>query len=73
MKAEHLEHVLRAAASILGQSDFLVIGSAAILASFPDEHLPQVPSRELTDDLPHVRHSAEERGVQRTSRVAYQE
>lgn len=35
MKAEHLAHVLRAAAEITGQRDFIVIGSQAILGSHP--------------------------------------
>ena len=51
MRAEQLEHVLRAAASVLGQSDFLVIGSAAILASFPDDDLPIEATRSDEADL----------------------
>lgn len=51
MRSEQLAHVLRAAASVLGQSDFLVIGSAAILASFPDEDLPIEATRSDEVDL----------------------
>lgn len=40
MRTAQLAHVLRAAADLLGQSDFIVIGSAAILASHPDRDLP---------------------------------
>ncbi len=36
MRAEHLAHVLRAAADITGQHDFVVIGSQAILGAHPD-------------------------------------
>jgi hypothetical protein len=36
VKAEHLAHVLRAAAEITGQREFVVIGSQAILGSYPD-------------------------------------
>lgn len=51
MKADQLEHVLRASADIIGRSDFLVIGSAAILASFPDEGLPIEATRSDEADL----------------------
>jgi hypothetical protein len=51
MRVEQLAHVLRAAADILGQSDFLVIGSAAILASYPDEELPIEATRSEEADL----------------------
>lgn len=51
MKRAELEHVLRAASQILGQRDFLVIGSAAILGSYPDEVLPLAASRSQEADL----------------------
>ncbi len=38
MRAEHLAHVLRAAFEITGQHNFVVIGSQAILGSYPDLH-----------------------------------
>lgn len=40
MKRQELEHVLRAASRIVEQRDFLVVGSAAILGTYPDEALP---------------------------------
>ena len=40
MRREHLEHVLRAASTIVGERDILVIGSQAVLASIIDERLP---------------------------------
>ncbi len=36
MNAEQLRHLLRAAASITGENEFVVIGSQAILGSHPD-------------------------------------
>lgn len=35
MKRPHLEHVLRAAAAITGETEFIVLGSQAVLAQFP--------------------------------------
>jgi hypothetical protein len=35
VKREHLEHIVRAAASITGRSELVVIGSQAVLASLP--------------------------------------
>lgn len=51
MRVEELEHVLRAAADAIEQSDFLVIGSAAILASRRDEDLPIEATRSDEADL----------------------
>ena len=35
MRREHLEHVIRAAADVAGDADIIVVGSQAILGSFP--------------------------------------
>lgn len=51
MRSEQLEHVLRAAADILREEDFIVIGSAAILASYPDEALPIQATRSAEADV----------------------
>lgn len=51
MKREQLEHVLRAASQIIDQADFLVVGSAAILGTYPDEALPIEASRSDEADL----------------------
>jgi hypothetical protein len=51
MKREELEHVLRAASRIVGQRDFLVVGSAAILGTYPDVVLPLAASRSDEADL----------------------
>ncbi len=51
MRRAELEHVLRAAARVVGQRDFLVVGSAAILASVDDELLPVEATRSDEADL----------------------
>ena len=51
MKRAQLEHVLRAAARIVNQRDFLVVGSAAILATYDDAALPHEASRSDEADL----------------------
>ena len=40
MRREQLEHVLRAAATITGAPDVLVIGSQSILGAIPEQRLP---------------------------------
>ncbi|MQA28053.1 MAG: hypothetical protein GEU94_21965, partial [Micromonosporaceae bacterium] len=40
MKREQLEHVLRAASTIAGEADVLVIGSQSILGSVVEGRLP---------------------------------
>ena len=40
MNREHLAHVLRSAACIVGDEEIVVIGSQAILASFSETDLP---------------------------------
>jgi hypothetical protein len=51
VKREELEHVLRAASRIVNQRDFLVVGSAAILATYDDDALPHEASRSDEADL----------------------
>jgi hypothetical protein len=51
LKQEQLDHVLRAAARIIGAPDLLVIGSAAILGSFADALLPAAATRSAEADL----------------------
>lgn len=36
MKREDLEHIIAAAATISGEDEIMVLGSQAMLASFPD-------------------------------------
>jgi len=51
VKREQLEHVLRAASRITNDRDILVIGSAAILGTYPDHMLPLEASRSDEADL----------------------
>jgi hypothetical protein len=51
MKRDEFEHVMRAASRIVGQRDFLVVGSAAILGTYPDAVLPLAASRSDEADL----------------------
>ena len=51
MKRPQLEHVLRAAARIVNQPDFLVVGSAAILATYDEAMLPVEATRSDEADL----------------------
>lgn len=47
MKLEQLEHLLRASGDILGEKQFIVIGSQAILGKFPDAPDELTMSREV--------------------------
>lgn len=40
MRRDQLEHAIRAACQIIGQSEVIVVGSQSILASFAEEELP---------------------------------
>jgi hypothetical protein len=51
VRREQLEHVLRAASTIVGENDVLVIGSQAVLASFPDDRLPPEATTSIEADL----------------------
>ncbi len=46
MRREHLEHVLRAAADVAGDSEIVVVGSQAILGQFPDAPATLLVSQE---------------------------
>ena len=49
MKRSDLEHILRASKAITGETEFVVIGSQAILGPFPDA--PRVLRESLEADL----------------------
>jgi hypothetical protein len=51
MKRHQLEHVLRAASRISGESDVVVIGSQAVLGSLTDEVLPREVSASIEVDV----------------------
>ena len=51
MKREQLEHVLRAASHVAGDSEILVIGSQAILGGIPEERLPLEATASMEVDV----------------------
>ncbi len=51
MNRDQLDHVLRAASQIIGETDLLVVGSAAILGSFDERRLPLEATRSDEADL----------------------
>lgn len=51
MRREQLEHVLRAASQIAGDSDVLVIGSQSILGAIPEEKLPPAATASIEVDV----------------------
>lgn len=51
MRREDLEHVIRAAATIAGVRDLLVIGSQAILGTYPEWELPSAATMSVEADL----------------------
>lgn len=54
MKREDLEHILRAAAAITRETEFVVLGSQSILGAFPDAPEPLLRSMEA-DLFPRAR------------------
>lgn len=46
MKRQELEHILRASATILGETEFIVVGSQAILGAYPEAAGPLALSME---------------------------
>jgi hypothetical protein len=51
MRRAELDHILRAAGALTGHTEFWVLGSQAILASFDASELPVVASRSIEADL----------------------
>jgi hypothetical protein len=47
----HLEHLLRAASTISGEHDVIVIGSQSILAALPEELLPKEATASIEADV----------------------
>ena len=54
MKRHELEHILRASAAILGDTEFIVIGSQSILGAYPEADGPLATSLEA--DLYPINH-----------------
>ena len=51
MRREQLEHLLRAASKIAGVTDLVVIGSQAILGTYPEWDLPSAATMSVEADL----------------------
>ena len=51
MKREQLEHVLRAASTVVDERDIVVLGSQSILGSIADEQLPDEATTSIEADL----------------------
>lgn len=51
MHRTHLEHLLRAASTISGERDVLVIGSQSILAALPEDTLPREATASIEADI----------------------
>lgn len=51
MNAEQLAHVVRAAATITGDGDILILGSQSILATYDEECLPEEATMSVEADL----------------------
>ncbi len=51
MKREELEHILRAASRIAGDSDVLVLGSQSILGTFTEDDLPERAHASIEADV----------------------
>lgn len=51
MDREQLSHVVRAAVEIAGRGDIIVLGSQAILGTFPENRLPMEATRSIEADL----------------------
>ena len=64
MRREQLEHLLRAASTIVGERDILVIGSQAILGAIPDDDLPLEATTSIEADLAFFDDPADEKADQ---------
>jgi hypothetical protein len=51
MNAEQLAHVIRAAATITGDGDILILGSQSILATYDEDCLPEEATMSVEADL----------------------
>jgi hypothetical protein len=51
MKRSDLEHIIRAAGDVLQEDRVIIVGSQAILASFPESSLPTEAARSLAADI----------------------
>jgi len=51
VKREHLDHLLRAAAQIVGERDLLVVGSQSVLGTWDEDELPPAVVLSIEADL----------------------
>lgn len=51
MRRDQLEHAIRAARQITGQLEVIVVGSQAILGTYPEYELPSLATRSLEIDI----------------------
>ena len=51
MNRSQLEHIIRAACSITGEDNIVIIGSQAILAGFPNTTLPEILTQSIEADV----------------------
>ena len=73
MRRDQLEHIIRAAAAVTGENEFIVVGSQAILGQYPDAPAPLLISMEADlydrppeDDSTDTRHSVFEPRVSKS-------
>jgi hypothetical protein len=64
VRRTQLEHVVRAAANVVGERDVLVIGSQAVLACIPDAKLPAEATTSIEADLAFQNDPADEKADQ---------
>jgi hypothetical protein len=51
MRRDQLEHAIRASCQIIGQLEVIVVGSQAILGTYPEYELPSAATRSLEVDI----------------------
>ena len=51
MRRDQLEHAIRTACQIIGQPEVIVVGSQAILGTYPEYELPSLATRSLEIDI----------------------
>ena len=51
MRRDQLEHAIRAACQITGQLEVIIVGSQAILGTYPEYELPMLATRSLEIDV----------------------
>jgi len=60
MYKNQLEHIIRAACSITGEDNIVIIGSQAILASFPNSVLPDILTQSIEADVFYLTENSKE-------------